>query len=75
MPEIIPTIPPVVARGFNSENLRKAFMSILVGAAVSLLTVLFQGILDYIKHMGPEVPAATVAIAHHLFTWKTPPQA
>lgn len=56
-----------------SETFKKALLSIVIGASVSFLTVLFQGLLDFVKHAGPAVPGIAVAVYHNLITWKTNP--
>ena len=50
----------------QDKGLKQVAISILIGASVSFLTVLFQGILDYLHQLGPAVPGVVVGIMHSM---------
>jgi len=50
----------------DKENLRKAIISILIGTAISILTILFQALTGYLTQLQPEIGGAVVGIAKYL---------
>lgn len=51
----------------TKEIIMNALVSILVGASISFLTVLFQGILDLLHDFGPAAPGVIAGMA---MTWR-----
>ncbi len=48
---------------------KQALMSILIGAAISFLTVLFQGIVDFLQNIPPEITGSLVGITRYITKW------
>lgn len=55
------------------EIWKQALMSILIGAIISFLTVLFQGLVDFLKNIPPEVPGALVGMTRYITKWTSHP--
>lgn len=53
------------------EHLKHLLLSVLIGAAVSFLTTLFQGILDLLHKVGPSLPGIVVGVGRYLLTWRS----
>ncbi len=53
------------------ESLRQATISILIGTAISILTVLFQALTGWLSEIKPEVPGALIGVAKYLHTWSS----
>lgn len=51
------------------ERWKHALISILIGAAISFLTVLFQGLVDFLKDMPPEIPGSLVGMVRYITKW------
>lgn len=51
-------------------NIKQALMSIAVGAAISILTVLFQYAVEWLRNIPAEVPGAVVGMAKYLTSWR-----
>jgi hypothetical protein len=51
------------------EIWRQALISILIGAIISFLTVLFQGLLDLLKDLPAEVPGVLAGSGRYIIKW------
>jgi len=53
------------------ETAKQAIISILIGASISFLTVLFQGVISWLNSL-PAAEVGTVAgISRYLYIWKS----
>ena len=50
----------------SKENLKQALISIAIGTAISVLTVLFQYVIEWLKNIPAEVPGAIVGMARYI---------
>lgn len=50
----------------TKENLKQALISIIVGTAISALTVLFQHAVAWLNSIPAEVPGAVVGMAKYM---------
>jgi hypothetical protein len=50
----------------TKEQIKHALISILIGAVVSFLTVLFQGLLNVLTNLPPEIPGTLIGMARYL---------
>ena len=57
----------------NKETLKQALIAILIGATISFLTTIFQGLLDFLHNAGPAMPGVIVGMGKYLFKWRTLP--
>lgn len=55
----------------TKENIKQVLISILIGAIVSFLTVLFQGLVEWLKHIPAEIPAVAAAWGKYLYSVKS----
>ena len=55
--------------------LKQALIAIVIGATISFLTVLFEGVLDLLKQAGPALPGTIVGMGKYLLKWKINPTA
>lgn len=53
------------------DTVKHAGMSILIGAIISFLTVLFQASIEWLNNLQPEVPGTVAGIAKYIHSWKT----
>lgn len=51
------------------DHLKQALISIAIGTVISILTVLFQEVVQWLKHIQPEVPGAVVGMGRYLIKW------
>lgn len=58
-------------RFVGNVNLKQALYSIMIGAIISFLTVLFQGLVDFLKDMPAEIPGGIAGAVRYLYTWKS----
>ena len=61
---------PQDVRARNLDNLKQAVMSIAICAVISIITVVFQELLNWLQTMDPQVPGAVVGIARFYSKWK-----
>lgn len=54
----------------GKEALRHAFVSIAIGTAISLLTILFQFVVEWLQGIQPEVPGVVAGIGNYLNKWR-----
>lgn len=52
-------------------SLKQAVISILIGTAISILTVLFQALTGWLTEVKPEVPGVLLGIAKYLHSWSS----
>lgn len=50
----------------NKENLKQIIITIAIGAAINVLTVLFQYAIEWLRQIPPELPGTVVGIAKYL---------
>lgn len=55
----------------NKDQFKQVLTSILIGATISFLTVLFQGLLDYLGSVRDTLPGAVAGMVYYLKTWST----
>ena len=51
--------------------IKQVLVSILIGAIISFLTVLFQGLVGMLQNIPAEVPGSIVGMGSYLLKWKT----
>lgn len=51
---------------YKPENLREVLIAILIGACVSFLTVLFDGLADFLRQNGEQITAALSSAGYYL---------
>jgi len=56
----------------TKEQVKHVMLSILIGATVSFMTVLFQGILDVLKGISPETIGVMAGLGKYISTLKSP---
>lgn len=54
----------------NKENIKDVLTAILIGATISFLTVLFQGLLEVLRQYGPELVGSAVGAGKYLLKAK-----
>jgi len=57
----------------NKQQLKQALISILIGAAISFLTVLFQGLLDYRGGIKESLPGVISGMVYYIAKQGTRP--
>ena len=50
----------------TKEHLKQALVSIIIGASVAFLTVLIEGLADFVRSNGEHVMAGLVSTAYYL---------
>ena len=50
----------------TKENLKQALISVAIGTVISVLTVLFQYVIEWLKHIPAEIPGAVVGMTKYL---------
>ena len=50
----------------ESKNLKEVFIAIIIGACVSFLTVLFQGLADFLSTYGDQIVAGMSSFAYYV---------
>lgn len=62
-----PTTDPKV---ITTYNLKQMIASIIVGAAISILTVLFQYAVEWLRGLPAELPGAIVGMLRYWVKWQ-----
>jgi hypothetical protein len=55
----------------NWNVAKQMILSILVGTAISLLTILFQYGVEWLRNIPAEAPGALVGMAHYISKWRS----
>lgn len=50
----------------QQRNFREVFVAIVIGACVSFLTVLFEGLADFLTTYGDQIIAGMSSVAYYL---------
>jgi len=53
-----------------NKNIKQALIAILIGASISFLSVLFEGLLNLLQDHGPEVVGSLAGVGRFLLKWK-----
>lgn len=56
----------------KNERLKQVIMSILIGTAISLLTVLCQELITWLQSFDATTIGVTAGIARNIYVWRTP---
>lgn len=53
----------------NKQDIKQAVISVLVGATISFLTVLLQGLLNILQHVPPEIIGSAAGVGRQMLVW------
>lgn len=58
----------------NKENIKKILIAILIGAVVSFVTALMQGLIDALQNIQPETTGSVAGVIKYLTKWNSNPR-